>query len=128
MHGWHLVHRDDGLWRRNAPEGLFWGWVPWPLMNPSMVAERTFCWMWDGSPPKNWWRSKVEFSRQVSEENYDEEWTMRRRTYQTRQAARQDVFEHIKLFYNPKRKHTKNGMLSPVDFKIRQQKMKQAGV
>lgn len=46
----------------------------------------------------------------------------------TRKAARQDVFEYIKMFYNPKRKHTKNGMLSPVDFEVRQQKLKAAGV
>lgn len=53
---------------------------------------------------------------------------IRRRTYPTRAAARQDVFEYIELFYNPKRKHTNNGMLSPVDFEIRQQKLKQADV
>ena len=41
---------------------------------------------------------------------------VRRRTYPTRDAARQDVFEYIEMFYNPKRKHTNNGMLSPVDF------------
>ncbi len=38
---------------------------------------------------------------------------VRRHTYPTREAASQDVFEYIKLFYNPKRKHTNNGMLSP---------------
>jgi putative transposase len=26
------------------------------------------------------------------------------------------VFDYIEMFYNPTRKHTKNGMLSPVDF------------
>ena len=49
-------------------------------------------------------------------------------TYPTREAARQDVFEYIEMFYNPKRKHTNNGMLSPVDFEIRQQKLNKAGV
>ena len=39
-----------------------------------------------------------------------------------------NVFEYIELFYNPKRKHTNNGMLSPVDFEIRQQKLTEAGV
>lgn len=53
---------------------------------------------------------------------------IRRRTYQTREAARQDVFEYIELFYNPKRKHTNNGRLSPVDFEARQRKLNQAGV
>ena len=53
---------------------------------------------------------------------------IRRRTYPTREAARQDVFEYIEMFYNPKRKHTNNGMLSPVDFEIRQQKLNEPGV
>jgi len=53
---------------------------------------------------------------------------IRRRTYPTRDAARQDVFEYIELFYNPKCKHTNNGMLSPVDFEIRQQKLTEAGI
>ena len=34
---------------------------------------------------------------------------IRRHTHLTRDAARQDVFEYIELFYNPKRKHTNNG-------------------
>jgi len=38
------------------------------------------------------------------------------------------VFEYIELFCNPKHKHKNNGMLSPVDFKIRQLKQKQADV
>ena len=51
-----------------------------------------------------------------------------RRTYPTRNAARQDVFDYIEMFYNPKRKHTNNGMLSPVDFETRQHKLHKAGV
>jgi putative transposase len=53
---------------------------------------------------------------------------IRRRTYQTRDAARQDVFDYIEMFYNPTRKHTNNGMLSPVDYEIKQQRMNTAGV
>ena len=47
---------------------------------------------------------------------------IRRRTYRTREEARQDVFDYIEMFYNPKRKHVRNGMLSPVEFE-RQQEM-----
>jgi putative transposase len=32
------------------------------------------------------------------------------------------------MFYNPTRKHTNNGMLSPVDYEIKQQTMNKAGV
>ena len=46
----------------------------------------------------------------------------------SRREGREDVFEYIEMFYNPKRKHTNNGMLSPVDFEIRQQKLNEAGV
>lgn len=53
---------------------------------------------------------------------------IRRRVYPTRDAARKDVFDYIEMFYNPKRKHTNNGMLSPVDFETRQQKPNEAGV
>jgi putative transposase len=41
---------------------------------------------------------------------------IRKKTYATREEAHQDVFNYIELFYNPKRKHGKNGMLPPIDF------------
>lgn len=52
---------------------------------------------------------------------------IRRKTYTTREDARVDVFEYIEMFYNPKRKHTNNGMLSPVEFE-RQRNMNAEGV
>ena len=45
---------------------------------------------------------------------------IRGRVYKTRADARGDVFDYIKFFYNPKRKHARNGMLSPVDFEWQQ--------
>jgi len=41
---------------------------------------------------------------------------IRRKTYATRAEARSDVFDYIEMFYNPTRKHTNNGMLSPVNY------------
>jgi putative transposase len=52
---------------------------------------------------------------------------IRRKTYATREQARADVFDYIEFFYNPKRKHGRNGMLSPVDFE-QQQNWKLQGV
>lgn len=52
---------------------------------------------------------------------------IRRRTYRTRKEARRDVFDYIEMFYNPKRKHARNGMLAPVEFE-RRQKLRQEGV
>lgn len=43
---------------------------------------------------------------------------IRRKTYKTRADARQDVFDYIEMFYNPKRKHGNNGMLSPIEFEM----------
>ena len=42
--------------------------------------------------------------------------------YKTRDNARRDVFDYIEMLYNPKRKHARNGMLSPIEFE-RQQKV-----
>ena len=52
---------------------------------------------------------------------------IRRRTYRSRDEARQDVFDYIEMFYNPIRKHVRNGMLSPVKFE-RHQHMSTEGV
>jgi putative transposase len=52
---------------------------------------------------------------------------IRRRTYKTRDDARQDVFDYIEMFYNPQRKHARNGMLSPVEFE-KLQKLNPQGV
>jgi len=52
---------------------------------------------------------------------------IRRKTYPTRKEARDDVFDYIEMFYNPKRKHGNNELLSPVDFE-RQTKMKSQGM
>ena len=41
---------------------------------------------------------------------------IRRRTYATRDEARQDVFDYIEMFYNPKRRHSHAGGRSPVQF------------
>lgn len=42
------------------------------------------------------------------------------KTYRTCKEAKQEVFDYIEMFYNPKPKHAKNGMLSPAEFERRQ--------
>lgn len=39
-----------------------------------------------------------------------------RKTYRTRDHAKADVFDYIERFYNPKRRHSTLGYLSPVEF------------
>ena len=41
---------------------------------------------------------------------------IRRQIYPTREDARADVFNYIEMFYNPKRRHSTAGGLSPVQF------------
>ena len=42
-----------------------------------------------------------------------------REVYRTRNAARADVFDYIERFYNPRRRHSKLGYLSPMAFEDR---------
>lgn len=39
-----------------------------------------------------------------------------RKQYRTRDDARADVFNYIEQFYNPRRRHSTLGYLSPVEF------------
>jgi putative transposase len=42
-----------------------------------------------------------------------------RKVYRTRDEARADVFDYIERFYNPRRRHSKLGYLSPMVFEAR---------
>jgi putative transposase len=42
-----------------------------------------------------------------------------RKTYRTRDQARADVFDYVERFYNPRRRHSTIGYLSPVEFEAR---------
>ncbi|WP_148211161.1 IS3 family transposase [Methylovorus glucosotrophus] len=44
---------------------------------------------------------------------------IRRKIYEHREAARQDVFDYIEMFYNPRRRHSFNNGLSPVEYEKR---------
>ncbi len=41
------------------------------------------------------------------------------KTYRTRDQARADVFDYIERFYNPRRRHSKLGYLSPMEFEAK---------
>jgi putative transposase len=41
---------------------------------------------------------------------------IRRKTYGTRDQARQDVFDYIEMFYNPKRRHSFSDDMPPVEY------------
>ena len=46
---------------------------------------------------------------------------IKRKVYSTRDDARSDIFNDIKMFYNNKRKHGSNDLLSPVEYEKRHQ-------
>ncbi len=39
-----------------------------------------------------------------------------RKVYRTRNEAKADVFDYIERFYNPKRRHSTIGYMSPMEF------------
>jgi len=41
---------------------------------------------------------------------------IRRRIYVTRDEARQDIFDYIEMFYNPKRRHSFSNDMSPSEY------------
>jgi putative transposase len=41
---------------------------------------------------------------------------IRRKVYPSREAARQDIFAYIEMFYNPVRRHGTNGNMSPAEY------------
>ena len=47
---------------------------------------------------------------------------MARKTYRTRNEAKADVFDYIERFYNPLRRHSTIGYVSPIEYE------KQAGL
>ncbi len=42
-----------------------------------------------------------------------------RKVYRSRNQAKADVFDFIERFYNPKRRHSTIGYLSPIEFERR---------
>lgn len=44
---------------------------------------------------------------------------IRNKVYHTRDEARSDVFDYIERFYNPRRRHSTLGYLSPVEYEKR---------
>jgi putative transposase len=45
----------------------------------------------------------------------------KKRIYSTRGQVRADIFNYIEMFYNVKRKHGSNNLLSPVNFETQYQ-------
>ncbi len=64
--------------------------------------------VWDNAAMESWF-SSLKTERTA------------RRRYRTRDEAKADVFDYIERFYNPKRRHSTLGYLSPMEFEMRTQ-------
>jgi putative transposase len=107
------------LWRRGAPEALLHhsdqGSQYTSEQFQRLLAEHgVICSMsrlgnvWDNAAMESFFSSlKTE--------------RIERRTYRTRDEARADVFDYVERFYNPKRRHSTLGYLTPMEFEMRAQ-------
>jgi putative transposase len=62
---------------------------------------------------REWWQHSCRSSSSLKTER------TARKTYRTRGEAKADVFDYIERCYNPKRRHSTIGYLSPMEFEMR---------
>lgn len=105
------------IWRRGRPEALLHhsdrgSQYASEQFQRLMVEHGIVCSMsragnvWDNSAMESFFSSlKIERTS--------------RKTYRTRDEAKADVFDYIERFYNPRRRHSTIGYLSPVEFEKR---------
>ena len=58
----------------------------------------------------------ARLKREVSKLKAERDILKKAAAYRTRDEAKADVFDYIERFYNPKRRHSTIGYLSPVEF------------
>lgn len=110
------------------------GWSAQPRITTELALQALLAAVWRRKPKTKVMIHSDQGSPFTSREwqlflsRHDLDASMSRRTYLSRDAARQDVFEYIEMFHDPKRKRTNNGTLSPVGVETRQQELNEAGV
>jgi transposase-like protein len=109
-----LGERSMALWRRNprnevlvhSDQGSQYGSDDWHRfcrdhgLKPSK-SRRGDC--WDNAVAESFF-SSLKMER------------IKRKIYSTRKEARKDLFDNIEMFYNPERRHSHNGGVSPEAF------------
>ena len=73
--------------------------------NHKWIADFTYVWTPEGWLQRLGQRRDGELFR-----------THGRKTYHTRDEARADVFDYIERFYNPKRRYSRIGYMTPMEF------------
>ena len=105
---WALHPQRPGLIFHSDRGGQYWGNEFRQLLQSHDVVQSM-------SRPGNCWDNAVaeSFFQLLKRER------IRRQVYATRNDARADVFNYIEMFYNPIRRHSFAGDLSPVEFERR---------
>lgn len=104
------------IWKRKPPKGLLWhtdrGSQYASESHRALLAQHGI--RQSMSRKGNCWDNAVSesFFHTLKTE------LIHQQTYQTRDQARQAVFEYIEVFYNRDRLHSANGYMSPVDYEL----------
>ena len=116
--GWLYVAAVDALlmaiWRRGKPNAL----LHHSGQGSQYTSEQFRLLLDDNSVSCSMSRSGNVWDNAAMESFFSSLKTERtaRKAYRTRAHAKADVFDYIERFYNPKRRHSTLGYLSPVEF------------
>lgn len=104
------------LWKRKPPKGLLWH----SDRGSQYASENHRALLNDYGIKQSMSRKGKCWDNAVSESFFHTLKTelIHHQNYQTREEAKQAVFEYIEVFYNRERLHSANGYLSPVDFEL----------
>jgi putative transposase len=102
------------IWRRGKPDALLHhsdrgSQYTSERLQKLMADHGVVCWMSRSANVRDNAAMESFFSSLKTERTG-------RKTYRTRDEARADVFDYIERFYNPKRRHSTIGYLSPIEF------------
>jgi len=108
------------IWRRGKPDAL----LHHSDQGSQYTSEQFQRLMQDNGVPCSMSRSGTCWDNAAMESFFSSLKTerVRKKVYRSRDQARADVFDYIERFYNPTRRHSTLGYLSPIDFE------RQAGV
>lgn len=102
------------IWRRGRPDGL----LHHSDQGSQYTSEQFRRLMQDNGVSCSMSRSGNVWDNAAMESFFSSLKTERtaRKTYRTRDQAKADVFDYIERFYNPRRRHSTLGYLSPIEF------------
>ena len=105
-----FIAKHRGIWAVDwmcgalgVSRGGFYAWLTRPRSKRAVMMKSRSGNVWDNAAMESFF-SSLKTERTA------------RKLYRTRDEARADVFDYIQRFYNPKRRHSTIGYLSPMEF------------